>query len=334
MGSDLRSTPMTWTVRRGRKEDGDVMAEYQIILANETEGLHLVPDVVRRGTHRALEKEELATYYVAEEAGTIIGMLMLTKEWSDWRNGTILWIQSVFVHPQHRKRGVFRSLFEHVRAISVADPRICGLRLYVDKNNASAHRVYERLGMAVENYDIMTWLKHAAAPTRVLSLSSVPSATTNERPLWTIRRAALKDAPLLAEYQIIMAKESEGLDLDPRLVGPGVEEPFRVAGLADYYVAEENAQVIGMLMVTHEWSDWDDGVLLWVQSVYTHPNHRSKGVFKSLFEHVRSIVRDDPLMCGMRLYVERENERARKVYENLGMTTDHFNMMKWMKTSY
>jgi len=93
-------------------------------------------------------------YYVAEMEGAVVGQLMITYEWSDWRNGTIWWIQSVFVKPEFRRAGVFRSLFNHVRTLAQRREDVCTLRLYVYADNARARQSYERLGMSRTHYEI------------------------------------------------------------------------------------------------------------------------------------------------------------------------------------
>ena len=92
---------------------------------------------------------------MAERDGQVLGQLMTTFEWSDWRNGLFLWIQSVYVMPGHRGDGVFRALFDHLAAVAREDARICGIRLYVDRSNEKAQSVYGRLGMHRSNYGVM-----------------------------------------------------------------------------------------------------------------------------------------------------------------------------------
>ena len=135
----------------------------------------------------------------------------------------------------------------------------------------------------------------------------------------SLRRAGLADAPVIVEFNILLALESEGKTLDPAVLGPGV-----AAGLADprkalYFVAEEAGTVLGQIMVTFEWSDWRNGWLWWIQSVYVRPDARRRGVFRALYEHVRQAARQDPEVVGLRLYVERANEAAQQTYLRLGM---------------
>ncbi|MBW8874834.1 MAG: GNAT family N-acetyltransferase [Acidobacteria bacterium] len=128
-------------------------------MARETEGLELDRDTVVRGVAAVLADAAKGSYWLAERAGRIAGSLLTTREWSDWRDGTVLWIQSVYVVPEERGRGVYRALYEHLKRRVEEDPALKGLRLYVDRRNAAAQRVYERLGMTREHYELFEWLK-------------------------------------------------------------------------------------------------------------------------------------------------------------------------------
>jgi ribosomal protein S18 acetylase RimI-like enzyme len=147
-------------VRRATESDVGQIADFNILMALETESRRLDEDTVRRGVAAALADpppgvdRPLAAYWVAQERDQIVGCLMVTTEWSDWRNGEIYWIQSVYVVPAHRRSGVFRLLFEHVAAAAKATPGVVGMRLYVDRDNTGAQAVYRRLGMEQAHYDI------------------------------------------------------------------------------------------------------------------------------------------------------------------------------------
>ena len=134
----------------------------------------------------------------------------------------------------------------------------------------------------------------------------------------TIREAQRGDAAIIAKYNAAMARETEGKTLDPACVGPGVQALFDDPSLGRYWVGEVDEQIVGQLMVTYEWSDWRNGMIWWIQSVYVHPEWRRKGVFSALYRHVESLASDAPGVIGLRLYVEDNNARAQQTYEALG----------------
>lgn len=142
-------------IRDATLADLGFIAAANTALASETEGQTLDPALLRPGIRAVLEDPALGRYYIAETGGQPVGQLMTTYEWSDWRNGTFLWIQSVYVLPSERGTGVFRALYRHLEELAGADPRICGVRLYVDRDNDRALAVYSRLGMHRSNYRIM-----------------------------------------------------------------------------------------------------------------------------------------------------------------------------------
>jgi GNAT superfamily N-acetyltransferase len=146
-------------VREGRLNDWERIVEFEVRMAEETEGLALDKDVVTKGVRGVFEKPARGTYWVAEEDGEIVGVLLAIPEWSDWRNGTVLWIHSLYVVPEARERGVFTQLYEHLRKHVEQQPGLMGLRLYVDKKNMRAQKVYERLGMSKAHYELYEWLK-------------------------------------------------------------------------------------------------------------------------------------------------------------------------------
>ena len=146
-------------VRPARPADLPALVELQLAMAAETEDLALDRATVERGIAAVLADPGKGRYRVAEADGRIVGCLLTTPEWSDWRNGTVLWIQSVYVVPGARRRGIYRRLYEEVRAEVEAAPDLHGLRLYVDRRNAAAQRAYERLGMSREHYEMFEWLK-------------------------------------------------------------------------------------------------------------------------------------------------------------------------------
>jgi len=134
-----------------------------------------------------------------------------------------------------------------------------------------------------------------------------------------IRHAYPEDAPTIAEYNRAMAAETESIELEPQRVLQGVTAVLADASRGFYLVAADGGRVVGQLMITYEWSDWRNGNLWWIQSVYVHPDYRRQGIFRMLYANILDRARQDPDVCGVRLYVEEENHRAQRTYENLGM---------------
>ena len=125
----------------------------------------------------------------------------------------------------------------------------------------------------------------------------------------TVRDAGPDDAAVIAAFNSAMAEETEGKSLDPDIIGPGVANLLADGRRGRYWVAENDGVVVGQIMVTYEWSDWRNGNLWWIQSVYVHPDWRRKGVFSALYHHVESLASADPDAIGLRLYVEENNTR-------------------------
>jgi GNAT superfamily N-acetyltransferase len=145
--------------RRAEPRDADAIAAFNAAMALATEGKELIPEVIGAGVRRLLATPSLGFYVVAEHAGEPIGCLMVTNEWSDWRNGLFWWIQSVYVRPEFRRQGVYRRMYEHVRELARSDASVCGFRLYVEKDNEAAHATYASLGMAQTDYLIYEELR-------------------------------------------------------------------------------------------------------------------------------------------------------------------------------
>lgn len=141
-------------IRKARLSDAAVIADFNTRLAWETEQLQLDSKTILGGVRAALKDATKGTYFVAEHEGAIVGQLLITYEWSDWRNGNFWWIQSVYVEAQHRRIGVFRTLFAHVQKRARSRRDVCGLRLYVEKNNRRAQGTYAKLGMAKTHYEV------------------------------------------------------------------------------------------------------------------------------------------------------------------------------------
>jgi len=152
--------------REATNEDVEVISQFQRSMAMESEGLVLIEEIVTNGVRSAVSGTVGSLYFVAEltnpepdSSTRVIGCLMITKEWSDWRNGFFFWIQSVFVAPLWRRKGVFRALYEHVRKLCISSHNCVGIRLYAEKDNKNALETYKRLGMDVSGYRVLEWLK-------------------------------------------------------------------------------------------------------------------------------------------------------------------------------
>jgi GNAT superfamily N-acetyltransferase len=141
-------------IRAGRPEDAAIIAEYNQRMALETEDKELDADTVSRGVEQGLRQPEKCRYFVAESGNQLVGQAMVTYEWSDWRNGELWWIQSVYVHPDHRRQGVFKSLYQHIETLARKDSKVRGLRLYVEEENTAGQAVYKKLGMSHAGYHV------------------------------------------------------------------------------------------------------------------------------------------------------------------------------------
>jgi GNAT superfamily N-acetyltransferase len=144
----------------------------------------------------------------------------------------------------------------------------------------------------------------------------------------SVRPAVASDAEFLAHGNAAMALETEHKQLDAAVVGAGVRAALLDTGKGRYFIAERDGQRVGQLMFTYEWSDWRNGTFWWVQSVYVVPVARRSGVFRALFRHVEGLARDDPAVCGIRLYVERENTHAQATYRHCGLEDAGYTVME------
>ena len=140
------------SVRKGLEKDSETLIEFNRAMALETEGKELPLNVVKPGVEKFFEHPEYGFYVVAENEGKIVGSLMITYEWSDWRNGLFWWIQSVYVKPEFRRQGVYSNLHNYVKDLARERGNVCGLRLYTEKRNVTAHKTYKTLGMCESNY--------------------------------------------------------------------------------------------------------------------------------------------------------------------------------------
>jgi ribosomal protein S18 acetylase RimI-like enzyme len=162
--NSLNDMPDDLTIRRATVDDAETLARFNEMMAEETEDKALDPETVRAGVRAVFDKPDQAFYLVAERdakivgshsestSSRVLGALMITTEWSDWRNADFWWIQSVYVRPEARRTGVYRALHRDVRRRAREAPDVCGLRLYVERDNAAAQAAYEELGMTEPPY--------------------------------------------------------------------------------------------------------------------------------------------------------------------------------------
>ncbi|MDE3018375.1 MAG: GNAT family N-acetyltransferase [Nitrospirota bacterium] len=145
-------------IRPAQVGDLDVLVNFSLAMALETEGRQLDRERLRQGTQTLLEEPARGFYLVAEAQGEpgpiVVGQLMITFEWSDWRNATFWWIQSVYVHPEWRRQGIYRTMHRHVLREAKDRKDVCGLRLYVEKDNQGAQTVYRRVGLSPSIYQV------------------------------------------------------------------------------------------------------------------------------------------------------------------------------------
>lgn len=142
---------MSVRIREATSEDRDRIVLFNFAMARETEGRKLDRGLLRRGVEAMLGDRAKGRYFVAELEGEVVGQLAVTTEWSDWRNGAVWWLQSVYVSRPHRGKGVYAALHRHVRRLARAE-KVAGLRLYVERDNELARRAYQALGMRESGY--------------------------------------------------------------------------------------------------------------------------------------------------------------------------------------
>lgn len=142
-------------IREAGLSDAETVVDFNRRLARETESKELSLDELIPGVDKALSQPDQCRYFVACLDGRTIGQIMLTYEWSDWRNGQIWWIQSVYVPAEHRRLGVFRALFQHVEQLARRTSGVVGLRLYVERHNTAALEVYRRMGLGDAGYEVL-----------------------------------------------------------------------------------------------------------------------------------------------------------------------------------
>ncbi|UTW44451.1 GNAT family N-acetyltransferase [bacterium SCSIO 12696] len=141
-------------IREATEADRDSLVAFNCAMALETEDKVLPRDTVAAGVANLLQRPELGFYLVAEESGEVVASLMITGEWSDWRNGLFWWIQSVYVRPEYRRRGIYRQLYQEVERLAQERGDVCGFRLYVERDNLRAQQTYRALGMEETVYQM------------------------------------------------------------------------------------------------------------------------------------------------------------------------------------
>jgi len=147
------------TFRAAATEDAAGIIGFQISMAKETESIDLDRAVCANGVQAVFDRSDLGRYYVAEIDGRVGACLLITFEWSDWRNRIVWWIQSVYVQPAFRHGGIYAGLYAYVKNLCENDPAAAGIRLYVDRRNLDAQHVYKRLEMNGDHYQLFEWMK-------------------------------------------------------------------------------------------------------------------------------------------------------------------------------
>ncbi len=146
-----------------------------------------------------------------------------------------------------------------------------------------------------------------------------------------IRKATINDLNTIVDFNAFMAKETENIELDRTRLQIGVKSILQDSTKGIYYVYELDNQVVGQIMITYEWSDWRNGFFWWIQSVYVDKLHRRKGIFQSLYNHIKTLAENDPTVCGIRLYVEKENYIAQTTYKKLGLNESCYLLYEYKK---
>lgn len=147
-------------IRLALEEDKKTIAHFQAEMAKETENLTLDPEVLLNGVSAVFRDPAKGKYLVAEDDKIIVGSMLLTPEWSDWRDKWVLWLQSVYVMPEYRRKKIFSLIYEFAKQIAERDDEVAGMRLYVDNSNEKAIKVYNAVGMDGDHYRVFEWMKN------------------------------------------------------------------------------------------------------------------------------------------------------------------------------
>jgi GNAT superfamily N-acetyltransferase len=147
-------------IRLALEEDKKTIASFQLEMAKETENIKLEEEVLINGVTAVFRDPTKGKYLVAEDDNQIVGSMLLTPEWSDWRDKWVLWIQSVYVIPEFRRKNIFSLMYEFAKQIAEHDEDVAGMRLYVDNSNEKAIKVYKAIGMNGDHYKVFEWMKN------------------------------------------------------------------------------------------------------------------------------------------------------------------------------
>lgn len=148
----------------------------------------------------------------------------------------------------------------------------------------------------------------------------------------TVRNATTSNLNQIVQWQLAMAMESEQMQLDLDTVTAGVRAMMEQPAWGQYLMGEVSGQPVGCLLMQYEWSDWRNGQVIWLHSLYIDPKFRRVGVFRKMYDHVLQLAQNDPKLRGIRLYVDHGNEKAIRTYQQIGMTDDHYRLFEWMKS--
>ncbi len=154
----ISSTDMI-KLRFANPNDLDYIADFQQRMASETEGLQLDTNILYEGVKAVIQDDTKGRYLIALSGAKPVGMLLTTYEWSDWRNGTVIWIQSLFVENEFRKKGIFKKMYQYLQEQVLSDAGLKGIRLYVDRSNTKAIETYKSIGMNGDHYQTFEWMK-------------------------------------------------------------------------------------------------------------------------------------------------------------------------------
>ncbi|MBW6480305.1 MAG: GNAT family N-acetyltransferase [Bacteroidales bacterium] len=146
-------------IQKAGKEHLESIVDFQVRMAFETEGLHLDKEIVRSGVFHIFQNDHKGYYLIARVGEKVIASLLVLYEWSDWRNGNVIWVHSVYVLPGYREKGIFRKMYERMKQDVINDDNLKGIRLYVDKTNLNAQKVYKKLGMNDQHYNLFEWME-------------------------------------------------------------------------------------------------------------------------------------------------------------------------------